>query len=731
MENKTWSAYQESLPGQTAKVLTMPFRSGYAFVMHKITGGRYRPELETFFSPNKASSEFEVPLARLPDFLDVVDNLLARHENPIGRNFDGWVDTKRRIEQIPGIKMTDYVLFNQNYGQHILVAERGNSLIPIFVPRPGEIGQNILFGIGREYPKQKFKLEEVAMELSISDIEKNEELGSGYKLRKLSAITNDFELRRHAVLERDGEMIESLRDQGVMTIGEIQSVTRMLVFGGITFEEGSVNVDPSLGQVWISARMISLKEGSERQKFHKSAQELSVFANQLIYFRGVSQFLEENPGIQREFMKSNQYLKHRKAFIDSHIAARGQTEEQIATAMLANYYLAKFEGGSVGESPSQKYTKNKEEFMADIGEFASKLSAKVPKSLSELWEELGDPSLINIEIDQSEKVSVLKNAGEALEKIAQEIWRHKESRNIFNKLVEKSPFDFVDDDEKSSKVVRAIIVNLGLAKVPGEGRFTMGSYLSKVPYYPEGSEVMPFDAEDASYANIEDSIRYIFNGQTFEDPGAESSYESQVARIFTEGTTILNFLAEDPRVPENVRDFIGTVKSENLADRILERYGPISDQDPQVVNRFFKEGFNRFQTMTMHRYVTDFVRGVETNLVLLTDRSWFEKMHRKFGADWKNYDFSEVPPEVLEKAIDATLKTGSHRIDIMNHATDSRLTLKDKQEFLEKVFGWDTYDMQFLRWEKFWNVWNTLGGAWDCICFMRKPVFNAETIKQF
>ena len=53
------------------------------------------------------------------------------------------------------------------------------------------------------------------------------------------------------------------------------------------------------------------------------------------------------------------------------------------------------------------------------------------------------------------------------------------------------------------------------------------------------------------------------------------------------------------------------------------------------------------------------------------------------------------------------------------------------KEHFEKVFGWDTFDMWFLRWEKFWDVWNTLGGAWDCICFGRKSIFNPKTLQQW
>jgi hypothetical protein len=150
-----------------------------------------------------------------------------------------------------------------------------------------------------------------------------------------------------------------------------------------------------------------------------------------------------------------------------------------------------------------------------------------------------------------------------------------------------------------------------------------------------------------------------------------------------------------------------------------------------VVNRFFPGGFADFQTMTEHRYATDFVRGVETQLVL-SERSFPEKLQRRFGGKWVNNDFSQVSGAAVEDAIAKTLAIGSHRIDKLNHERGvKRETLKDWQEFAEKSLGWDTHEMKFLRWESFWNVWNTLGPGWDCICFSRKPIFNAETLRQY
>lgn len=173
-----------------------------------------------------------------------------------------------------------------------------------------------------------------------------------------------------------------------------------------------------------------------------------------------------------------------------------------------------------------------------------------------------------------------------------------------------------------------------------------------------------------------------------------------------------------------------TLDSTDLAVKILERFGPIADNDPLVVNRFFPEGFAQFQKSAVYRYVFEFVRGVETHLIASTSPE--ETLARTFAGKWKNHVFSDVHEDVIAKAIEKTLTDASHRIRILNHEQGvKRKTLKDWQEYFEKIFGWDTFDMWFLRWEKFWDVWHTLGGAWDCICFSRKSIFNPRVLQQW
>ncbi|QQG42153.1 MAG: hypothetical protein HYV90_02455 [Candidatus Woesebacteria bacterium] len=720
---------------RTLDVLTQPIRSGLDYGLHKVTRGKYKADLELYFGPHEHKSEIDKGLHDTAQVLTDIDEKLAGGSEFIGDKFEVWKKVKTELEDHVGLKITDQVLIDRKGGNHVLFAEKDDKIVPIFLSGVSTEGDTrSLFGIGNEYPKEANTSENVARELTIFKIMEAEALEpENYKLRKVDSVANDFELRRHALFEREGDEFEAIRAQGALSIGELQTVSRLLLFGGITFEEGEVRTSPSLEDIWIKTRMISMGENVDTKTAQAVAQkEIAQFAKEVVYFRLAQQYFVEHPDVTREFMKSEYYLQHRKDFINSHLAARGQTEEKIAEAMLANYCLARFEKTDIENSPSQKYIKDKEGFMGDIDNFLTGLGVFVPGEIRDLATELKG-ALVNKVISYNQRYVALAEAKRSLEKVANEIWRHKETRKIFDRLVQLSPFDFVDDKEKPVKVFRVIIGNLGLAKVPGEGKFTMSSYLPKVPYYPEGSEVLPFDPEKARHAKIIDSIKCIFDGSVLPPSGSgekASAYESQVTRIYTEGTTILRFLTEDPRIPDNVREFVQAITSDNLGQKILERYGPVSDQDPQIVNRFFKDGFDRFQTMITHRYVTDFVRGVETNLILLTGGTG-DKVSRQFMGDWKNFDFSQLPDEVVDKAIEMTLADGKHRLELLNHETSERTTLKDKQELLEKVFGWNTYDMWFLRWEKFWNVWNTLGGAWDCICFMRKPIFNPGTIKQF
>lgn len=726
--------FKESVPARTAQVLLSPILSGSSFMAHKITGGKYRPELSMYFGPMDPNLEISVVFSDLSETLSKIDTKLSKKETFIKEDFAVWKEIQKETEEVTGLKLTDYVLFDETEGRHILFAERDKEIVPIYVPGKNDIQakEHGFIGVGAGCERIENRSDSVSRELTIFKIEKDEGAVPGtHHLRRLNSVSNEFELRRNSVFERDGEMIEALRHEGAMSVGELQEVTRNLVSYGLSFEDGKLVTDPSLEAILVKTRLVSMgDDGSEEQKLKGVTEEVKAFLEQAAFFKMAEEYFKENPDIVRKFLESPSYLNLRKEFLNTHFGGRGQTEERLAASMLSNYFLALFENTDIKVSPSQKYSSNPEGFMNDIGSFVDQNNVNLPLNLQEMFLNLKNNPLTITE-GNSPKAEVLRKADESLTKISNEMWRHRESRKIFNFFVEKSPFDFVDDDSKSSKVFRAIIVNFGLAKVPGEGRFTMASYLPKVPYYPEGSDVLPFDEEEVRYGRIEDSIRYIFNGTSMvEDPTVASKYESQVARIYTEGAAIIRFLSEDKRVPDNVRDFIKTINSEDLGQKILERFGPNWDQDPLVVNRFFAEGFDKFQTMTTHRYVTDFVRGIETNLINLTSGSWAEKTKRKFTANWKNYDFSQVPEDVLQKAIELTLESGKHRLELLNKETTERTTLKDKQEMLEKVFGWDTYDMWFLRWDKFWNVWNTLGGAWDCICFMRKPIFNTGTFKQ-
>lgn len=724
----TPNKFKDRILARTAQVLSGPISSGSDFFIHKMSGGKYKPELSQFFGPSKRNEEISVTLENVSKTLTDIDRNLSDGENFIAEDFIKWKCAKQEVENVLGMQVSNYAVFDKKEGRHILFAEDGDNMIPVFLP--SQVDQVSLWtgflGFGQEYKKVESASDSVSRELTINQILNEEGYNlDGMQVRKMCSVTNDFEMRRNALYEREGDMFEELREKGAMSIGELQTVSRLLISNGTQFIDGKIEVDINLESMWLKSRMLSHKNYSESQT------ELNKYLSEVVYFKLIQKYFNENPALVEKFMQTPEYLSLRKDFLNSHINGHGQSERQIASAMLSNYCLLKFENTDVQESPSQKYTKNKTDFVEKIEAFFENNNFEVPNSLAQVSDALKDKDIICKSLKAEDKAKAIADAQESLIKITNEMWRHLETRKIFNWLIEHSPFDLVEDDQKATKVVRTIIVNLGLASVPGEKRFTMGSYLTNVPYYPQGSEVLPFDSEESVYAKVEDSLRHIFNGTILATEASEqSAYESQVARIYTEGATLLRFLSGDSRVPKNIQEFIKTITSDDLGIRIMERYGPIANQDPQIINRFFKDGFDRFQTMTQHRYVTDFVRGVETNLIELTSGSVIKKTKRKFVDNWKNYDFSQVPEDVLQKAIDMTLQNGSHRIDFLNHEISERKTLKDNQELLEKIFGWNTYDMQFLRWEKFWNIWNTLGGAWDCICFMRKPIFNSGTFKQ-
>ncbi len=747
---------KESILGRVATESLGPVRSFLLYIAYKISGGKIRPDLSTYFGPRETRNiQQNVSLKEISGVLDDIDKRLIGGdevpENFISEDYQKWSAVKSQI--IPhldsGTTLTDYVLLDKQKNHRYIFIVKDSKLLPIEVGADNFDTQNLKTQLANnewvEIPDKTTSDDlsnAINTELAISDFIQSREIKpENCVLRRICSVTNDFSCQRHAIFDREGQMFTDLRHMGAWSLGEFRDLHRVLFSRGIYFDsqKREVVIDQELAKSWVKLRKISLQQENELGE-KQAVSEMQQYAREKLYFEMTLHYFRENPQLVDLFLQTQDYHRFAMEFKDKNIAALGLTERACAGNMFANYYLLMFEGGVIDQSRSQAFLARIPSFHQTISTFVdshhdvalptpqvASLETDQRGALENLFKLLkrGDYPFIKTRLDSKQKTEVVNKAEDCFTSIQHQIRRNKFNQAVLTQLGQRVPV-------AKKGVFSTVIANFGLAKVPGEKRFTMSSWFPHADQYlPEGnaSLLVPLTEISPSTPELSTEIRHIFNGKIAE---GHTAYVSQEKRIFDKAFVIFSYLQNNPEVPENVRNFIKTLGTPDLAIRILERFGSIADNDPLVVNRFFPDGFAEFQKSAIYRYVFEFVRGVETNLILATSKSPKEKALRKFGGRWKNHDFSTVDEIILIDAIKKTTTDASHRIDILNHEQGvKRTTLKDWQEHFEKMFGWDTFDMWFLRWEKFWDVWNTLGGTWDCICFSRKSIFNPRTLQQW
>jgi len=746
----------DSVAFQTAVTAIDPLKSLAKLVAHKATGDRYRQqEMAQHFNGadrerEQSSGDLFTDLSRIED---VMFGVCGVSEELLGDRHDWWQGYKKQIESAHenslklGYHLEDVVILDSTKKEHYVFLSRKGLLVPVKLnQKGGEVLENAVVEFDRDLK------DDLDLEMAALTIQKKLDLDPiDHRLVNLSKRhANVMPLKWHSIFDRDGVMSWDLRKRGAYTLGELLEVSRFFENYGICYspEEG-LQMDQDMYQTLTQVRSLS----NPNLTSDEIAAEINNFALETVMYQSLLTYYIERPHLTEAFINSPQYHEAKKAFLDFHINGNGQTETRLAANMLANTYLLKFEQKTINESSSQELHPKTNDYLRETYKFLRENPQASLKDIfttkdrgqiiDNLWQKLLHNPFDGVSVDPKKRQEVFTKANKAMGTATKEFKRHRIARAALEKVQKKSNYIFIDHEGKWQKPFRILIGNLGLAKVKEEGRFTMSSYMKADSYYDQYSQVLPLDRNESvthdpeqptDHQSVKDAIRYIFNGQNLlpEGDDAQSRYESQVSRMYTEGQVIIDYLSQSSEVPENVRKFIKTLTNGDLADRILERYGPSWDQDPEVVNPFVaKEGFSKFQVMTQYRYLHDFVRAIETELILKKPNP-LEGVHRVTAGEWRNYDFSQVPDDVLDKAITEVLKNGEHRIKKLNHeAKINPLILKDVQEMMEKAFGWDTYDMKYLRWDKFMDVYHTLGGAWDCICFTRKPIFNVKTFQQW
>jgi len=658
-------------------------------------------------------------------------------------------------------------------------------------------------------------------------------------LRCVNSVTNEFPLVRHFDFEHEGWVIQELRNNGVHTIGELQDVLRMLFDQGICVENKTVvdietardilqDLDPDQDyspmtstQIFTAIKDVDLETLSSYgiipeyqviidQDLASRAEQILLLAcpemdqdqAQLMlekavqdraYYELILAQIKLNPQLVEDFMDSPVFVAHNQAFIDAHLAALGQTNRDIAEAMLAGYYLYIYERvDNPYDSNSQHYLADTINYHQDIqafldeyatGEiiqseysFANHKTGRIPAlaispevTRDEIFaaliqdfytmDEIDSLDLCLRSIDGEIKNKIIKKFDQNIDKARAQRLRHA-THQVFLGKIQKTLHITVDPEQRKG-VFPTLIANLAINHVKdpeGQPYLLSATWLpgnhgyllrdgSKLPELEELVSMANQDLEQPEVSahgqareeqnqgiinrRLEQSIKYIFGIDHFTRMAGSDETEfdqliAQEERIITETPVILEFLSQSQQVPENVREFIGEILSGNLTQKILETYGSISEQDPNIISMFYPK-VAEFVLSVGFRYAFDFVRGIETNLLI--QKGMISRLRAQVFDNWHPHDFSQVTSEALTQALDQTLDDGQHRLQILNHEVKDMENLKDVQEKLEIIFGWNTQDMKFLRWSQLWSVWNTLGGTWDCVCFSRKTVFNPRAFK--
>lgn len=782
---------QLAVAASVARVAIEPIKSAVQWVGYHDRGafGRYtrrnNPDLEIFFGHEvKVNKELELkPSSLVKEIAARIKESDGVPQHFLGRDLDeAWRVAKQNLQQRfnSGLIVTDYLTkCGDGYYVFIVDKEQGK-IIPLLVndelfdtssakldlsQQPFELlsmeeSEDSLFR--SEFGFSKIS-EETAAKKVVDQLSSHDQKT---ELFRLSIIANEFFNKRHAFLEREGDFFTSLRHLGVHSLGELQTLGRELFSHGLSIDgsTGQVNLDPEMLRIWQEIRSLPSFTTTDADQF-LIKEEAFQYAQEQVFFRLMMEVLSKQSELVIKFMNSAIYREYAMEFKDKHLASFGATETHVAQSILANYLTYLFEGKSnPNDSPSQRY-------MADKGDYFQAMKVFIEDNCRQLLPEgelaEGNDRVVwlkhlasksgeegvakinecasNFKNSESRKKTITE-ASETLPKSKEQMAKNPVHRSIVA-FFDQTGLIVSRGAETQIGVGQTLIANLGLKRAQGRFLYSWFPEKNTSGYIPIGMDrslpLLP-DREGSSNLGVEDVIKHIFNGGV--DNSADNPVFSQEQKIFSHSRIILDFLKSDSRVPDRVKDFISTVDSPELIVKMLETMGDIGDNDPNIVNRFFSNSIKEFQLSTVYRYVFDFVRGVESNLMLLNAKKTKDPLsklaiHFKMWAgDWENHDFSKFSQDEIDYAIRQTLVDANSRIIELNHEVEEVNKLKNSdpeyqqtwktiQEKMEIIFGWDTSDMQFLRWSKYWNIWNTLGATWDCICFSRKTVFNPKAFK--
>ena len=177
---------------------------------------------------------------------------------------------------------------------------------------------------------------------------------------------NDPELyRRHPLLEPDGKYIENLEKRGVRTISEVEGIFSNLtdsihLHTIINNGSSAVSIEYDIQKRdAFETILIQTLDGDEKTVMEKSRTIFNDYAEEVAYYKGVITFLQNKPELIKDFVKLPEFSKLCQEFIETHVGAAIIDDENLATAILANFFLNKFINSNLFHNDDLSLEKNK------------------------------------------------------------------------------------------------------------------------------------------------------------------------------------------------------------------------------------------------------------------------------------------------------------------------------------------------------------------------------------
>ena len=340
---------------------------------------------------------------------------------------------------------------------------------------------------------------------------------------------------------------------------------------------------------------------------------------------------------------------------------------------------------------------------------------------------------------------ILRRANEALKSVAAS--GDPDGKGILNSLREtvlnRTVRRVVIDPDYRRNIIQTAIANvtMGIAVTDKGPVYATSRWMPKAEGYigrdnPDLPEIEP-STEVPSDTEMIAIIRDVFNGQPNTIPGSE--FFAQTQKIYDYAPQILSYLLFSDRVPAELKRKMETaVDTEKLMKKVAKRFGHISDNDLNVVNKFYTEGgIDTARKVILYRHIFEFLEGIETNVILFEKGNPVKKAGRVIGGLWTNEDFSGVTSEVLAKSIWQTLTDGENQILLY----DNKLKGEDRARVMKlaanrrkkaEKYLWDGYDTRYLRWApRRGSDDNLLQIAIECLCPLRDTYLNPRVVQQW